>query len=81
MSVDQIRERVHEVPFRPFAVVTSSGHKYPVPHTDFIFLTRRIVIVANPKGYTTGLAPLHIVALEDRPARTNGAQDRRRPRT
>ncbi len=37
MNVELIRERLHEVPFRPFAVVTSSGRKYPVPHTDFIF--------------------------------------------
>jgi hypothetical protein len=80
MNVELIRERVHEVPFRPFAVVTSSGCKYPVPHTDFIFLTQRIVIVADKEGYTTGLDPLHIVALEDLPARKNGARDRRRRR-
>ena len=80
MNVELIRERLHEAQFRPFAVVTSSGHKYPVPHTDFIFLTPRTVIVANMKGYTTGLDPLHIVALEDLPARKDGAQHRRRRR-
>jgi hypothetical protein len=81
VNVELIRERLHEERFRPFAVVTSSGCKYPVPHTDFIFLTRRIVIVANTKGYTTGLDPLHIVALEDMPARKNGAQAGRRRRS
>jgi hypothetical protein len=78
MNVELIRERLQEQDFRPFAVVTSSGHKYPVPHTDFIFLTRRTVIVANTKGYTTGLDPLHIVALEDLPTRRNGGQRRQR---
>jgi len=80
MNVERIREHLHEEKFRPFAVVTSSGHKYPVPHTDFIFLTQKIVIVANTKGSTTGLDPLRIVALEDIPARRNGGQGARRRR-
>lgn len=78
MNVELIRERLHEEQFRPFAVVTSSGHKYPVPRLDFIFLTRRTVIVANTKGYTAGLDPLHLAAFEDLPARKNGARARRR---
>ena len=53
MNVERIRDRLHEEPFRPFAVVTSRGHKYPVPHTDFIFLTQRVVIVADAGGSTT----------------------------
>ena len=78
MNVEHIRTRLHEGAFRPFAVVTSSGHKYPVPHADFVFLTQRTVIVADTKGYTTGIAPLYIVALEDIPARQNGGHSSRR---
>jgi len=80
MNVELIRGRLREEVFRPFTVVTSSGHKYPVPHTDFIFLTSRVVIVADLQGSTTGLDPLHIVALEDIPVRKNGPQTRRRER-
>ena len=80
VNVERIRERLQGDQFRPFAVVTSSGHKYPVPHIDFIFLTPKVVIVADMKGSTTGLDPLHIVTLEDLPARGNGAQYRRRRR-
>lgn len=78
MNVELIRDRLHEERFRPFAVVTSSGHKYPVRHSDFIFLTPRTVIIANTRGYTTGLDPLHIVALEDIPTRKNGGRRGRR---
>jgi hypothetical protein len=78
MNAQLIRQRLLEEEFRPFAIVTSSGNKYPVPHTDFIFLTQRTVIIADTKGYTTGLDPLHIVALEDIPARKNGGHGRRR---
>ena len=82
MNVELIRTRLNEAPFRPFAVVTSSGHKYPVPHIDFILLTPRTIVVADAKGYTTGLDPLHVVALEDLPSRTGkrggGGSPRRR---
>jgi len=30
-----IRDRLHETPFRPFALRTSSGAEYPVKHPDF----------------------------------------------
>ncbi|MCX8091222.1 MAG: hypothetical protein N3I86_09905 [Verrucomicrobiae bacterium] len=75
MNVELIRERLKE--FRPFAVVTSSGHKYPVPHPDFLFLTARSVVVADRKGNVVVLDPLHVVALEDLPAHRNGRAKRR----
>jgi hypothetical protein len=64
MNVEHIRVRVKER-FRPFAVVTSSGNKYPVPHPDFIFLTPRTVVIADQDGYAVLLEPLPIVGLED----------------
>jgi hypothetical protein len=66
MNVGRIRARL-KGGFRPFAVVMSSGDKYPVPHPEFIFLTQRSVIVADRRGYTFNLDPLHVVGLEDIP--------------
>lgn len=77
MNVEHIRARLAES-FRPFALVTSSGNKYPVPHPEFILLTPRTVVVADAEGYTTLLDPLHIVGLEDVPSRKNGRARRAR---
>ena len=77
MNIEHIRSRM-TADFRPFAVVTSSGNKYPVPYPDFLFLTQRTVIVADLLGYTTLIDPLHIVGLEDLPARNNGRTERRK---
>ena len=77
--VEHIRSRL-QGGFRPFAVVTSSGHKFPVPHPDFVFITPRTVVVADEDGYTVNLDPLHIVGLEDIPMRRNGGQKPRRRR-
>lgn len=64
VNVEHIRARL-QGQFRPFTVVTFSGHKYPVPHPDYLFLTPRTVIVADAQGYTASLDPLHMVSLED----------------
>ena len=74
MNVETIRDRLKE--FRPFAVVASSGNKYPVPHPDFIFLTQRTVVIADQNGDVVILDPPHIVGLEDIHARKNGRHKR-----
>ena len=77
MNVELIRARLHEK-FRPFALVTSSGNKYRVPHPDFIFITARTVVIADKEGYPMNLDPLHIVGLEDISFRGNGSHKSRR---
>ena len=79
VNVAHIRARLREG-FRPFAIVTSSGNKYPVPHPEFIFLTQRTVIVADQRGYTVNLDPLHVVGIEDIPVHRNGRSRRRSKR-
>jgi hypothetical protein len=79
MNVELIRERLGPG-FRPFAVVISSGHKFPVPHPEFILLARRAVVIADQRGYAISLDPLHIVGLEDLPATRNGRYKRRAKR-
>ena len=79
VNVQHIRARLRES-FRPFAVVMSGGNKYPVPHPDFIFVTERVVVVADQRGYTANLDPLHIVRVEDIPVRGNGGRKPRQKR-
>ncbi len=76
MNVEFIRSRLKEG-FKPFTLVMSSGNKYPVPHPEFILVTPRQVIVADQRGYAVHLDPLHIVGVEDLPARRNGRQKKR----
>jgi len=75
MNVELIRERLGRG-FRPFAVVTSSGSKYPVPHPEFILLTPRTVVIADQRGYIVVLDPLHVVGLEELRSGRNGKHRR-----
>ncbi|HYR58332.1 MAG TPA: hypothetical protein VEO95_06880 [Chthoniobacteraceae bacterium] len=62
MSLDEIRKRTSNG-FRPFVIKTSDGKEYPVPHREFIMITKRSVVVADADGFIDILDPLHIVAL------------------
>ena len=64
MSVDEIKRRLQNG-FRPFVIWTSDGKEFPVPHKEFIFLTKRSVIVADEEGYIDILDPLHISSLQE----------------
>ena len=39
MKIDELRERLHTVPFQPFTVHTADGHAIEVPHPDFVAIT------------------------------------------
>ena len=64
MGLEEIRKKVSNG-FRPFIVRTSDGREFPVPHREFIFLTKRSVIVADSEGFVDILDPLHISSLQE----------------
>jgi hypothetical protein len=47
MKIDELRARIHAVPFQPFTVHTADGRSIPVPHPDFIAIagTGRTVFI------------------------------------
>jgi hypothetical protein len=44
---------------------TSDGREFPVPLKEFIFVTRRSVIVADQEGFVDILDPLHIASIRE----------------
>jgi len=77
MNVEIIRRRLSEG-FKPFALVTSSGDKFVVPHPEFILVHPRTVIVVDNDGYAAILDPLHIVGMQEVRGVKNGRQKSRR---
>jgi hypothetical protein len=66
--IEEIRKRLHRVPFTPFTVRTSDGHEYAVPTTDHALITPRgnRVVVVDDEGTTAVLGPLHISAVVEK---------------
>jgi len=64
MSLDDIRKRLSNG-FKPFVIRTSDGREFPVPHKEFIMVTRRSVIIADEEGFVDILDPLHIASVRE----------------
>ena len=69
LSLKTIRERLHEAPFKPFNLRLSDGRKILVEHPDFISLGGSVVVVTSLDDSIRRLDALHIVSLDDLPAK------------
>lgn len=63
--IGDIRKHLADIPFVPFSIRMGSGHEYPVPTIDHIYLppgsTR--VVVSDDEGIVSVLPALHINGL------------------
>lgn len=64
MNLEDIQRRLANG-FRPFVLRTSDGREFSVPHKEFVFLTKRSVIIADEEGYVDILDPVHITSLRE----------------
>lgn len=64
MNLAHVRERLQNG-FQPFALVTTDGRRFEVPHHDFIAVGRNVVVVLDEKDHSTKIDALHIVSIED----------------
>ena len=64
MSIERLRERLSNG-LRPFKVCLSDGTKIPVPHPEFVAMSKRVVVVVGQNDHVYTIDPRHIVALEE----------------
>jgi hypothetical protein len=69
--IDEIRKRLHRIPFVAFTVRTSDDHEYSVPTPDHAHISPRgnRVVGYDVEGTTAILGPLHINSVIEQ---TNG---------
>ena len=73
MGSADIRRYLQAGPFQPFAIITSSWHRYEIPSADRAGMSpegNRIVIWFDDGGSVT-LSALHITAIEKLPSSNN----------
>lgn len=72
--IADVRQHLQAGPFEPFAIVTSSGHRYRIASADHASLHphgSRVVIWFDDESSVT-VSGLHIVAIEKDAASKNG---------
>lgn len=68
MNLDHIRQRLANG-FQPFVLTTTDGRRYEVPHPEFLIVGRNIVGILKGNDVITKIDALHIVSIEDLPAK------------
>jgi hypothetical protein len=76
MNLERIRLRVSGGEFHPFALRTSDGRKHAVRHPEMVLVAPRSLAVVDRDGEIVTLDALHIVAIKNLRARTNGSSKR-----
>jgi hypothetical protein len=54
----------------PFLIRTSDGKQYSVPHSEFVMVGRRNVVVEQPNGLLDIIDPIHVVSIRPGDQRT-----------
>ena len=80
MTIDAIREMLHQEPFEPFRICLSNGASYRVTNPEMVAVMKSKLFVAIPDSEKwTFVSYLHIAALETLNGHARGAR-KRRPR-
>ena len=72
MSLGPIRQRVSVGGFHPFALRTSDGHEYAIRDPEMVLFAPRSLAVVDRDGEIVTLDALHIVAVKNLRAESNG---------
>ena len=68
MNAERIRRKLTHG-FRPFAIETSGGQRYEIPHPEFALVGKGVVVVLGTDDSVTTIDALHIVSVQDLPRR------------
>jgi hypothetical protein len=78
MDIEGVRAARRRQPFEPFTIRLSDGRALQVPHSDFVAVgTRRVVVVAEDDS-TSMIDSRLIVSLDTLPKKGGGGNGKRR---
>jgi hypothetical protein len=76
-SADDIQSRLHERPFTPVRIVTTTNQTYDIYHPDLVLVGRRFLIVGTPSNdnptqaeQVNRISVIHVTELRDLPVPT-----------
>jgi hypothetical protein len=72
VSVQELKKRVSGGGFRPFAIRTTDGQEFEIPHPEFILIGKFSIAVRDKRGFINNIDPLHIVSARELSHRNGG---------
>jgi len=71
VNVQELKKRLTGG-FRPFAIRTTDGQEFNIPHPEFILIGKYSIAVLDKQGFINNVHPLHIVSAREL-SRRNGS--------
>ena len=72
VNVQELKKRLSGG-FRPFAICTTDGQEFVIPHPEFILIGKYSVAVLDKQGFINNLEPLHIASARELSRRNGGS--------
>src|SRR5216110_1803707 len=72
MNVQELKKRLSGG-FRPFAIRTTDGQEFAIPHPEFLLIGKYSIAVRDKEGFINTLDPLHIVSARELSRRNGGS--------
>jgi len=47
----------------PFTIRTSDGKEFTIPHSEFVLVGKRNIVIEDPKGLLDIIDPMHVVSI------------------
>jgi hypothetical protein len=64
VSVHELKKKLSGG-FRPFAIRTTDGQEFAIPHPEFILIGKYSIAVLDKQGFINNVDPLHIVSARE----------------
>jgi hypothetical protein len=72
VNVQELKKRVSGGGFRPFAIRTTDGQEFEIPHPEFILIGRYSIAIRDKRGFINNIDPLHVVSARELSRRNGG---------
>ena len=72
VNVQELKKRLSGG-FRPFAIRTTDGQEFAIPHPEFLLIGKYSIAVRDKEGFINTLDPLHIVSAKELSRRNGGS--------
>jgi hypothetical protein len=73
VTVQELKKRVSGGGFRPFAIRTTDGQEFEIPHTEFILFGRFSIAIRDKRGFINNIDPMHVVSARELSHRNGGS--------
>jgi hypothetical protein len=73
VNVHELKKRVSGGGFLPFAIRTTDGQEFEIPHPEFILFGKYSIAIRDKSGFINNIDPLHVVSARELSRRNGGS--------